>query len=509
MTCNVQESCGKRKWWVCLVALLVSCLVTYGLFSYMLSLAWFKGDDYLFATHDVFSLSHLYGAIHAYLNRVSRVGEIIANLLGIMDNRWQHWVLTPIFLVVLPFALVRLVCKQFNWGTIRGLMIFLFVVFLALQSVRTDGYWRSFWCFAAAVNYFWPMVVIFAFLPVFFPWKWGEAGLSGWRKWFSMMLPFILGVYSGWGSEAMTVTLLPLIICWLVYLKLKGKRVSMRCWSGFFGFCLGAFFLFASPALGRRAVGSAQARALDVLAMSPEDISAYVENLTPEKIHMLVDGSGVVNLQGIPLWEHIYFLPYLAEEYWGCCNYPTFILLVLAGLTLLLRPEHWKRNLVLAASMYLVSWGCACSYLMGAVPGAISFLPPSFIIVAACVLLIVNLKGHFGLPCTCMVVLVVVGTGMYLLLPPAIEAHHYKKYEHEKFAEIERQKAAGVKHVVLHRTWPAPPKDALGMICSMELGPDPEAYPNSCARHYYGVEGISLLPEIKRPEASKDATGGE
>jgi hypothetical protein len=146
---------------------------------------------------------------------------------------------------------------------------------------------------------------------------------------------------------------------------------------------------------------------------------------------------------------------------------------------------------------------------MGAVPGAISFLPPSFIIVAACVLLLVNLKGRFGLPCTCMVVLVVVGTGMYLLLPPAIEAHHYKKYEHEKFAEIERQKAAGVKHVVLHRTWPAPPKDALGMICSMELGPDPEAYPNSCARHYYGVEGISLLPEIKRPEASKDATGGE
>ena len=509
MICDAQKSCSRRNWCVCLVALLVSCLVVYGCFSYFISLAWFKGDDYLFATHDVFSLSHLYGAIHAYLNRVSRVGEIMAYLLGIMDNRWQHWVLTPIFLVVLPFALVRLVCKEFNWGSIRGLMVFWSVVFLALQSTQTEGYWRSFWCFAAAANYFWSTVVVFCFLPVFFSWKWGEVGQRGWRKWLGVMLAFVLGVYSGWGSEAMTVTLLPLISCWMVYQKLKGSRISMKCWSGFLGFCLGAFFLFASPALGRRAVGAAHTRALDVSAMSPEDISTFVQNLTPEKIHMLVDGSGVVNLQGIPLWEHIYFLPYLAGEYWSCCHYPTWILLVLAGLTLLLRPGHWRRTLAIAASMYLVSWGCACSYLGGAVPSSMSFLPPSFIIGAACVLLLVNLKGRFSQPCVCMVVLLVVGTGLHLLLPPAIEAHHYKKYEHEKFAEIERQKAAGVKQVVLHRTWPAPPKDALGMICSMELGPDPEAYPNSSARHFYGVEGISLLPEIKRPESSKDEPGGE
>ena len=108
------------------------------------------------------------------------------------------------------------------------------------------------------------------------------------------------------------------------------------------------------------------------------------------------------------------------------------------------------------------------------------------------------------MPVLTVVTGVVIYTGLLLLLPPAIEAHHYKKYEHEKFAEIERQKAAGAKHVVLYRTWPSPPKDALGMICSMELGPDPEQYPNSSARNYYGVDGISLLPEIRLPDSSKE-----
>ena len=494
---------------MCLVALLVSCLVVYGLFSYMLSLAWFKGDDYLYATHDVFSLSHIFGAIHTYLNRVSRVGEIVAFFLGIMDTRWQHWVFTPFFLVALPIVLVRLVSVRITWVSVRNLLVFWFVVFLALQSVYTDGYWRSYWCFTASTNYFWSTVVTFAFLPTVFPWKWEQTLLSGWRKWLTVAIAFGLGVYSGWGTEAMTVTLLPLLTIWMVYLMLNVKQIPLKCWAGYLGVCLGAFMLFASPALGRRAVSGAASRALDTDSMTSEEISSFVQNLTPEKMRMLVDGCGCINLGGIPLVEHIYFLPKLAEQYWACCQYPSWLLLALGVLTFLMKPEHWRRNLAIAMALYIISWGCACSYLAGAIPGTTSFLPPSFIVVVACVLLFINLRGRFALPAMSIVTSVVVVTGLHLLLPPAIEAHHYKKYEYEKFAEIERQKAAGVKQVVLHRTWPAPPKDALGMVCSMELGPDPEAYPNSCARHFYGVEGISLLPEIKRPESSKDEPGGE
>ena len=484
--------------------LLLSCLVVYGCFSYFLSLAWFKGDDYLYATHDVFSLSHVYGAIHTYLNRVSRVGEIAAFFLGVMSSRWQHWVFTPFFLVALPFAVVRLVCGRFSWGGARALLVFWFVVFLALQSVYTIGYYRSYWCFTASTNYFWSTVVTFAFLSFMFPWKWGDVQQCALRKWLWVGLVFCLGLYSGWGTEAMTVTLLPLLTCWMVYLWWKVKRVPLRCWAGYAGWCMGAFFLFASPALSRRAVDGGTSRALDVSCMSSGEISEFVRHLTPAKVKMLVDGCGCVNLNGIPLLEHLYFFPYLAERYWSCCEYPTWVLLALAVVTLVLRPEHWKRNLAVAAGLYAVSWGCAASYLGGAIPGVTSFLPPSFIVVVACVLLFVQLRGRFSMPVLTVVTGVVIYTGLLLLLPPAIEAHHYKKYEYEKFAEIERQKAAGAKHVVLYRTWPSPPKDALGMICSMELGPDPEQYPNSSARNYYGVDGISLLPEIRLPDSSKE-----
>ena len=492
-----------QKKWMFVLALGIFGVVVYCSFAYLLSLAWFKGDDYLFATHDVFSIHHVYGAIHAYLNRVSRIGEIMAYFLGVMNCRWQHWVFTPLFLVALPFVLIRLVSVRSEWYSARTLLAFWFIVFLALQSVFTDGYWRNFWCFAASTNYFWSTVIIFAFIPVFFPWKWDTVPQGGWRKWLNASLAFSLGVYSGWGSEAMTVTLLPLLTFWVVYLAVKIKEIPFRCWAGYLGFCLGAFFLFASPALRRRAAGGSETRALDVLSMTSEEISAFVQNLSPEKVNLLVDGTGCVNLHGIPILEHVYFLPYLVKEYWPCCDYPTWMLLAFVLLTLLFRPKNWKRSLFIAGGMYLVSWVCAVSYLGGVIPSTMSFLPPSFIVMAACVFLLVNMRCRFGLPITAVATAVVMATGLHLLLPSAIEAHHYKKYEQEKFAEIARQKEAGIKQIVLYRTWPKPPEDALGLICSMELGASPDRYPNSSARHYYGVEGISLRTELKCRESSK------
>lgn len=491
-----------RDWWWYVLFLAIFSVIVYGCFSYLLSLAWFKGDDYLFATHDVFSLSHVFGAIHAYLNRVSRIGEIVAYFLGVMNTRWQHWLFSPIFLVALPFALVRMVSHRVEWCSSRMLLAFWLVVFLALQSVYTDGYWRNYWCFAACTNYFWATVVTFVFLPVLFPWKWAQPK-PGWRKWTGIMLAFALGLYSGWGTEAMTATLLPLMTCWMIYLCVKVRTIPLKCWAGYVGFCLGTFFLFASPALGRRAAGGAATRALDVSAMTAEEITAFVQNLNAEKVGMLLDGTGCVNLNGIPLVEHLYFLPYLVKVYWPCCDYPTWMLLALSVLTILLRPLNWRRNLLVAGCVYVVSWICALSYLGGAIPSSMSFLPPSFIVMAACVYLFVNLRGRFCLPVLSVVTLVVMVTGLNLLLPPAIEAHHYKKYEQEKFAEIARQKAAGHKQIVLYRTWPAPPRDSLGMICAMELGGSPEHYPNSSARHYYGVEGIIQRSEIRLPDAQE------
>lgn len=488
---------GKKRVWLWLICL--SCVLLYGSFSYLLSLAWFKGDDYLYATHEVFSISNVHGAVHAYLNRVSRVGEIVAYLLGIMSTRWQHWVFSPLFLVMLPFVMLRLVCVRVQWRSAHSLLMYWFIVFMALQSVFTDGYWRSYWCFTACTNYFWSTVVTFAFLPVVFPWKWSPNPQVGWCRWLEITVAFALGVYSGWGTEAMTVTLLPLLTVWMVYLVVKVKSIPAKCWSGYLGFCLGAFFLFASPALSHRASGYTTCR-LDVTTLSAEELRAFVQNLTPEKLELLLDSCGCVNLGGIPLLDHLYFLPYLAERYWSCCHYPTLFLLVMALLTVICRPAHWKRHLAIAGGLYVVSWLCAVSYLAGAIPGVTSFLPPSFIVMVACVFLLANLQVRFGNAIRAIATCYVVATGLYLLVPPAIEAQQYKKYEYEKFAEIEHQKALGKKHIVLYRTWPTPPKDALGLICSMELGASPAQYPNACSNNYYDVESISLLPEAK-PEA--------
>lgn len=475
------------------VWLVCSVVFVYSVLAWLLSLAWLKGDDFFFVCDEMFCSSKIYGAIHCYLNHVSRFGEILGRLCGLAANRWQHWIITPLMLVLAPFVIRRIFCKNEEVAPSRVLIFFWFAAFLMLQSVYMGhGSWRNFWCYAAAVNYFWSTVITFIFLMLISPvqWPWLQAG--GMRCVGLCLLCFGVGCCSGWGTESMSVILIPLITLYLLICLVKKIRIPRPVWAGYLGLLWGGFLLLCSPALGRRSANEAVTRALDVSSMTSEQITDFVQHLTPEKVSMLMGSSGVVNLTGIPIIQHLYFLPMLSEKYWGCCWFPSVVLLVLSALYVVVRPVGWARMLGVVWGMYAISWCCACSYLAGAIPGEMSFLPACFIVVLACSLMFLKLQGRGSNRALTILTLLIVGVGVYRFVPAGVEACQYKKYEDSRFAEIARQKAAGCTEIVLPPfAWEKAPIDTLGLIRSMDMGPNPQAYPNSLVRHYFGVDAIS------------------
>lgn len=471
---------------------MASVFMVFVSFSALLSQAWLKGDDFFFVFSDLLSVNKLYGAIHCYLTHVSRFGEFLGRTLGLSANRWQLWLISPVVLVSIPFIL-RCICgakvEVTSW---RMLTFFWFSVFLVLQTVPMENAgWRNFWCYGATVNYFWGSTIILLLVALVVSTlrkKETEEYRESWSRW---LLLFCVGCCSGWCLESVSVVLVPLTLMAFLWCKVKKVALPRSCAWGVTGMCLGAFFLFASPGMHRRSVGEAASRALDVYSLTPEQVTSLVENLTPEKVNMLAGSSGVVNLAGIPMWQHVYFLPYLAESYWRCCWLPSTVFALLILFTLLLRPESWRRGIGIAVGVYAFSWLSACSYLGGCVPGLMSFQPQTIMVVVACSILFLQLQGRGSALILSLTTCALVANALLHLVPGGIEAWQYKKYEKMRFAEIERQKAEGRHVVVLPPiAWPSPPEDSLGLINAMNLTDDAESYPNSISRRFYEVQGI-------------------
>ena len=157
---QIQREKGRMKWVIVLVS---TSLLFYAFLSFLLSLSWLGGDDFFFP-HNVPFSEHISHAIGKYCNGVSRFGESIVCLTGVSENRWQHFVLTPIFIILLPYTLFRLVKReQDTIFSAKGLIFYVLIISLLISQV--PGFdWRNFRCYAAATNYLWPLVTIALFL---------------------------------------------------------------------------------------------------------------------------------------------------------------------------------------------------------------------------------------------------------------------------------------------------------------------------------------------------------
>lgn len=471
-----------------LIAIGGTCYVSLALLLYC---AWFKGDDYVFF-HDGGITERLKIWWQSYISWVSRSGEFVAHLLGISKNRWQVFTLVPLLVVLSPVFFFNLVSnsKQ-SLCSKEGRYFYVLCISLLLLSTKMDA-WRIFYCFAASMNYLFPSIAAVLLLSFYNQKRWSGTGESSSAVATGRNLAiFGLGIYVCWGGESLSLIVLSLLIIWFAYRMIKHQPIPVYCWLGCIGSVIGTTLLFASPALKSRSMIDAKARALDIQGMTAEQIHHFVSNLSWDQVNLLKGSSGVIILNGIPLWQHVHFLPYLLERYIQCSMYILSALLIFTILTLLSHQQS-RVNLIVIAGSLAVSLFGACAYLYSCIPTPMSFAPATISLIGAIAYIYWNSSIAFTK--MKLVVIIAFATALYHLIPAGIEGWQYKPYEKNRFKEIVRQKALGKQDIVLPPAYPSLPHDYLGLIKRSDLKFSPDEYPNNLAPYVLQVKSISQLP---------------
>ena len=471
-------------------------LITIGSLTYislamLLYCSWFKGDDYAFF-HEGGVAERLSIWWQSYLTWVSRSGEFLAHLVGVSQNRWEVFLLVPLFVILSPIFFFKLVTNPTqSLCSTKGVHFYVLSISLLLLSTKLNA-WRIFYCFAASMNYLFPCISAVLFLSFYNPARWnnieGNTMRGNVRRSLAVL---VLGIYTCWGGESLALMLLVLMFIWFTYRMRRHLFIPVQCWMGFIGTVIGATLLFAAPALKFRSQNDAKARILDITEMSSEQIHHFVTNLSWEQVNLLKGSSSVIILDGIPLWQHVHFLPYLLERYVECSVYILSILLVF-GLLAFFNTKKSKLDIYVITGTLAISLFSACAYLYSCIPTPMSFAPATISLIGAISYIYWN--SRISVKKLRLVTIVVFSIALFHLVPAGIEAWQYKSYEKIRFNEIDQQKSRGVQDIILPPAYPSPPVDPLGLIKQSDLKEDPTAYPNIMAPKVLHVKSVSKLP---------------
>lgn len=482
-----EEQCHSSGKWRLIILLIAFAFFT--CLSLLLSTAWVKGDDWIFLSfNESRFLERLTIATRRYLSWVSRGGEFYGTIIGLSFSRWENWLLASLVAAAAPFAFFSLVKEKGNIFSLKGLMFYVSIFCLCLLGVNIPV-WRNYWCYAAAVNYLFPTVLAIWFLSYF------RTGIveRNTNK-FSCCGLFLMGVLSGWGTECMTVTILPILTMWVLYnLFSKNNFLPLCSYWGYVGFLVGAFLLFASPALSTR--GSLEAESIGTMLknLSPEQMKSFLQNIDDTTIMSLRGSSGIITLKDIPLLDHVHFVPFLTKRFLSCCAV-SMIFYVIVYVCYIFQEKKYKLRILVPAVFLFVSFVCAYSYLVQCIPTVMSFLPPCFILIAGLAYMIQRIKS---VSIVALIAIMLFGTACFIFIPAGIEGWAYKKYELARHNQIIKLRENGVRDIVLERPYPVEPKDPISLIKYTDLKANANQYPNGGVAGYYKVKSI-IQKEGKR-----------
>lgn len=487
---------GDRVRLVRYVGVALVLALTYAVFYVIISSSWLTGDEWAFLGSKNLSFTgNLKLTFDRYMGWVSRFGNFLGFSIKLSENRWEHVLITPLLITLLPIAVHRLVApKGKTIFSVEGVVFIVF--FVALFSVSDSlKHYRVFWDFAASVNYLWPLIFIAFFLSFFRK----DRGVICDARWYVCVFLFLLGVYSGWSLECISCLLLPGLLVWSLWQLRKKKGIPQHLYFGVVGVIWGAVLLFASPANKCRMAIGVRKRAFDPTDMSFWEIFNFTLDQSPENMAKLSGGAVSAVLEGIPLPLHAMYVPSLMKIWMAGGLIALIICAILMGITAIRKHDSRKNTLLFGGAGMMLSMLCACSYLYAGIPLGMSFFPATFIMACTASFLYLRLDGSIGKFVQGGLALLVLSYAIYGIAPSVAEALTYKKYEKKRWDAIYQQVDAGVKNVVLPPSYPQPPQDKLGLISRADLSENPKKYPNTVAAKYFGIRTIS----VKRHKVEK------
>lgn len=500
--CSAAGETGTSPWYKTSYgwAIAGSVFIAYTALALLLSTSWLKGDDFTFMGHlwkNTTMEAAWDAATHRYSTWVARFGDFFAVLFPLSESRWQVWLINPALVVSIPFALFRLfrTDTKDTIASSKGLVFFWFCFFLFLLSAEMP-HWRNYWCYAASTNYLWPSVGFIWLVSCYNPCNWNKVQASN-AEMIGIGL-FILGFICGWGMECTAVTMVPMLVLWVVYNWWRKIKLPVFCWAGVIGVVWGAYVLFASPSHASRLETISKSRKLDIYSMTPEQITDFVQNLDWDKVNMLKGAASLTSLDGIPLWQHVYFLPYLWERFWNLSNVAfCFSAVLLISLLCSNRYKQEGKRILVVVGMLLFACVMACSYLAASIPQGMSYLPCAFMVASACAMLFFMHSDNSCFSARQLIVSVVLSIiGLMYFVPAAIEGIKLYPYRIKQQELIHQMQQQGHEHIVLPYPVPFPPENRLCLFAV--LSAEGDRYPNRHAARTYKVRTIRQLP-YKKP----------
>lgn len=470
-----------KKWMIAVCCL--SAIIYTGL-AFLLSMSWLQGDDFLFPPlSEHFPINAKIGyACHRYSQLVSRFGEIVIVLLGVSENRWQQFLITPACIVAIPYTLHRLLSlsKESIFNSKGFFYIILCTSLMLFCGIFGGGEWRNFRCAAAGANYLWPLAFLGYFLSFY------RLDYQKRNSTVMAIVLFILGVYCGWSIECITILLVPGLIIWAIYLYLKKISITNQCFAGILGAMWGFFMLFASPALSKRALRAKESIGIDPSSFSFEEAFNFVTNLNPEKMQALEGGCIRAAIGDFPLPLRAFFLPELMKYYLPYCAATLVISSILIFLTIFTK----KRRYILSTTLWglTISFLSICSYLAGGIPFDMSFLPPAFILIATTCYIYLNSTIHSYIKIVLSLSLSI--TLLTYLIPAGTEAWQYVPARDAHMKRIHDKIEAGEMNLILPAPYKKAPIDKLGLLNKGAPAPYNTEYPNGAASAYFNVKSI-------------------
>lgn len=490
------NSCAARetkKLSICwLVVYILLCLFVWGGIALYNYLAWWQADTWLARGWS------WQGVVHWYLYTNSRIGEIVLRLVRLDYSRWLSWSTFPCCILLVILTMWKISGKKlYQLPSMAGCCHTVFVASLLMLAVYTNCT-RDYHDFAAMTNYLWPTTATFLLLTRFqssaFFYDQRVRILPSALK---SLLVFLLGVFAGWGTEIGCVLFFLGIGTWILYNIYNKLYINTNAWISLIGFAWGSMMLFLSPAHDGRAADSAPLRIVNPNEMQAEELQMWLNELNWEKLHQL-ETQGVILLDGIPFSDHFKFLPFLAERFWDCCNVPSIAVLILLGIVMSQTGVRYKRRTVLLVVLtaYALTWLGTCTYLLKVIPGYMSFLPASYVVVLIAAWLFQQLPTKWV--SQLLVALAFLSYMLWIYIPRIEIGLQYKPLERAIWHEILTQKSNGVQHIRIDKKFiPRPQINDGGLVSDGKLSLIATQYPNFLVAEYFKVKSIGYKEEVK------------
>lgn len=401
-----------------LIALLVSVILLFLFWHWIISLSGMLGDDYYCGmTQGKPFITRFAWWMWCYATHVSRIGEAIYYIFPQTIDRTYHLIVTPMFVALFPFVMKRFSHANFSMAEWRGVAFYWMMGLMCFMGVIII---RIFIVFAPTANYFYPVVTCLFFWSFYYRYE-GYNQNNNYST-IAKILFFILGVFSGWATEGLGVVGILLATLWLFYWYRRERHISKMHYVGLIAYFIGACSV--------------------VFSTGP-----IIRGLRDTS---LTGGNVPYNLSVLPLCQRFTYIPEMIEAIWPCIRFSVMFIALIVILALIFRLKscYSKQVLLRLLSFSIVAFALCFVYIVGAIPNGSTFSPASFLMIAALGGVFAKLLESNWKVAIFPLAILMICTFVYMK-PRIQHALLTSKAEKERISNILEAKHKGVKDLVL------------------------------------------------------------